>query len=217
MSVQPPAAAQPLLRGYLHLAGALVSPFALLLLLFIADSPRGYVGGAIFGTGLIILYTTSAMHHLMPLGRRLGAVIHRLDRSIIFIFIAGAYAPFAIKLMSNAWGIPVMSVVGALALGGFITMLAAPQAPRWIRVGLYVGLGWIGIVAISELWTSLPGRAFAMLVLSGLLYSAGGLTYALQRPNPFPRVFGYHELFHALQMAATALIYTVVALYVLGS
>ncbi|MEE9284266.1 MAG: hemolysin III family protein [Dehalococcoidia bacterium] len=217
MSAQTPAATRPLLRGYLHLAGALVAPYALVLLLFTANSPRGLVVAAIFGASLIILYSTSATYHLLPRGRRLGAVIRRLDRSIIFIFIAGTYTPFAIKLMGNEWGIPMMSVVGGLALAGFVTTMAAPAAPRWIRVGLYAGLGWIGIVAISELMTSLPGRAFAMLVLSGLLYSAGGLTYALQRPNPFPRIFGYHELFHALQIAATALIYSVVALYVLGS
>jgi hemolysin III len=207
----------PLLRGYLHLVGAIVAPFALLLLLFIADSPRGIVGGAIFGASLIILYSTSATYHLLPLGRRLRGLVRRLDHSNIYVFIAGAYTPFALKLLSNAWGIPVLSVVWGLAGVGIIITLAAPAAPRWIRVGLYLVLGWIGIVAISELVTALPGEAFAMLVLSGILFSIGGAIYATRRPDPFPSVFGYHEMFHSLQVAATAMIYSVVAIYVLPS
>ena len=194
-----------------------MAPFALLLLLFIADSPRGVVGAAIFGASLIILYSTSATYHLLPLGRRLRGLVKRLDHSIIFLFIAGAYTPFALNLMSNGWGIPVLSVVGGLALVGFIMTLAAPAPPRWIGVGLYLAIGWVAVVAITELLTALPKEAFAMLVLSGILFSLGGTAYATRRPDPFPRVFGYHEMFHTLQFAATGLIYSVVAIYVLGS
>ena len=215
MGSQISGTAQPLLRGYLHLVGAIVAPFSLLLLLFIADSPRGVVSGAVFGASLIILYSTSVTYHLLPLDRPLRVLIRRLDHSSIFVFIAGAYTPFALVLMSNAWGIPILSVVWGLAGVGFITTLAVPATPRRIRVGLYLALGWVGIVAISELVTTLPGEAFAMLVLSGILFSVGGPVYATRRPDPFPRVFGYHEVFHALQVAATALIYSVVAIYVL--
>ena len=217
MASQFPGTTTPVLRGYLHLAGAIVAPFALLFLLFIADSPRGVVGGALFGASLVVLYSTSAAYHLLSLGRHFRGVMKRLDHSNIFVFIAGTYTPFALNLMSNAWGISVMSVVGGLALVGFITTLAAPALPRWIRVGLYLALGWVGIAAISELLTALPGEAFAMLVLSGVLFSLGGAVYATRWPDPFPRVFGYHEVFHALQVAATAVVYSVVAIYVLQS
>ena len=217
MTPQISSTAAPVLRGYVHLAGALVAPYALLLLLLIADSPRGVVGGAIFGASLIILYSTSATYHLLPLGRRLGGLMKRLDHAIIFLFIAGAYVPFTLKLLSNAWGIPVLSVVSGLAGVGFITTLAASAPSRWIRVGLYIALGWVGIVAISELVAALPVEAIAMLVLSGILFSVGGMTYATRRPDPLPRVFGYHEMFHALQVAATAVLYSVVAIYVLRS
>ena len=194
-----------------------MAPFALLLLLFIAESPRGVVGGAIFGASLVILYSTSATYHVLPLSRRLRSLVRRLDRSIIFVFIAGTYTPFALKLMSNAWGIPFLSVVGGLAGVGFIFTLTVPAAPRWIRVGLYLALGWVGVVAISELVKALPGEALAMLVLGGILFSVGGAIYATRRPDPFPRVFGYHEMFHALQLAATAVVYSVVVIYVLRS
>ncbi len=215
INAQASSAPIPALRGYLHLAAALAAPFALLLLIFVAESPRGVVGGAIFGASLIALYWTSAIYHIPPWGRRIRGWMQRLDHSMIFVFIAGAYTPFAIKLMSDPWGIPVLSVVGGLALIGIVVALAGLQAPRWVRVVLYLGLGWVGIVAMSELITALPWTAFVMLVVSGLLFSLGGATYALQRPNLFPRVFGYHEMFHTLQVAATAMIYAVVALYVL--
>ena len=203
----------PILRGYLHLASALVAPAALVLLVLAADSPRAIVGAAIFGASLVILYWTSASYHLLA-RRRLHGFMSRLDRSVIFIFIAGAYTPFVLKLMSNAWGIPILSVVGGLALIGFITTLAAPPAPSWVRVALYLILGWLGIIGITELVGALPAEALALVVLGGVLFSIGAATYATKRPDPFPRVFGYHEVFHTLQVAATALLYSVVALYV---
>ena len=217
MDSQISGTAPPLLRGYLHLIGAIVAPFALLHILFIADSPRGVVSGAIFGASLIILFLTSAIYHLLPLDHRFRGMMKRLDHSIIFVFIAGAYTPFALQLMDNAWGIPVLLVVCGLAGVGLITTLAGPTLPRWIGVGLYLLLGWVGIVAISELVTALPGEAFAMLVLSGILFSVGGTMYAIRWPDPFPRVFGYHEMFHTLQVSATAVLYLVVTVYVLPS
>ena len=205
---------RPILRGYLHLASALVAPGALVLLVLVANSPRSIVGAAIFGASLVVLYWTSASYHLLA-RRRFRGFMSRLDRSVIFIFIAGAYTPFVLKLMSNAWGIPILSTVGGLALIGFITTLAVPPAPSWVRVPLYVILGWLGIIGITELVGSLPIEALALLVLGGVLFSIGAATYATKRPDPFPRVFGYHEIFHTLQVVATALLYWVVAVYVI--
>ena len=207
---------RPILRGYLHLASALVAPGALVVLVLVADSPRSIVGAAIFGASLVVLYWTSASYHLLA-RRRLRGFMSRLDRSVIFIFIAGAYTPFVLKLMSNAWGIPILSTVGGLALTGFITTLAVPPAPSWVRVAMYLILGWIGIIGITELATSLPIEALALLVLGGVLFSIGGATYATRRPDPFPRVLGYHEIFHTIQVVATALLYWVVAVYVIQS
>ena len=208
---------RPILRGYSHLVGAIVAPFGLIFLLLVADSQRGIVGGAIFGSSLIILYSTSAIYHLVPLGRRLRALVRRLDHSNIFVFIAATYTPFALMLMSNSSGIRFLSVVAGLAGVGVVVSLAGPVTSRWFRVALYLTLGWIGIVAISELLSALPGRAIVLLLLSGILFSLGGAMYAARRPDPFPRVFGYHEIFHALQITATVVVYSVVLIYVLPS
>lgn len=213
MNPQIPGAASPILRGYLHLAAAIVAPFALLLLLSTAESPRAVVGGAVFGASLIALYWTSAAYHLFPFGQRLQDMMRRLDHAVIFVFIAGAYTPFALTLMRDEWGVPILSVVVGLASIGVITAIAAPASPRWIRVGLYLAVGWVGIVAVPELLTALPWKAFAMLVSSGVLFSLAGATYGARRPDPFPRVFGYHEMFHALQIAATVVLYLVVLVY----
>ena len=213
MPPQIPDTVPPVLRGYLHLAAAIVAPFALIPLLSAADSPREVVGGAVFGASLIALYWTSATFHLVPFGHRLRDMIRRLDHAVIFVFIAGAYTPFALTLMGDEWGVPVLAVVGGLAGVGVIATLTAPALPRWIRVGLYLAIGWVGIVAVSELLTTLPWKAFAMLVSSGILFSLAGATYGARRPDPFPRVFGYHEMFHALQIAATVVLYLVVLVY----
>ena len=213
MYPQIPGTAPPVLRGYLHLAAAILAPFALLPLLSTADSPRGVVSGAVFGASLIALFWTSAAYHLIPFGYHVRDMMGRLDHSVIFVFIAGAYTPFALTVMGEEWGIPVLSVVGGLASVGVITTLIAPASPRRIRVGLYLAIGWVGIVAVPELLTTLPREAFAMLVSSGILFSLAGATYGARRPDPFPRVFGYHEMFHALQIMATVVIYLVVLFY----
>ena len=190
MTPQISSTAAPVLRGYLHLAGALVAPYALLLLLFIADSPTwGRWRCHIWRQASSSCNSTSATYHLLPLGSRLGGLMKRLDHAIIFLFIAGAYVPFTLKLLSNAWGIPVLSVVGGLAGVGFITTLAASAPPRWIRVGLYVALGWVGIVAIPELLTALPGEAFAMLILSGILFFGRWNDICHQAAGPLPICF----------------------------
>jgi hemolysin III len=204
---------KPMLRGYLHLASAIVSPFALAYLVFLAESPREIVGAAVFGGSLITLYWTSASYHLLT-SRRFQKFMSRLDRSVIFVFIPGAYTPVVLNLMSNAWGIPIMSALAAVAVAGLVITWAAPDAPRWVRVGLYLTLGWTGVVGIPELVEALPGEALALLALAGVLFSVGGAIYAARRPDPFPRVFGYHEVFHAMQVLATVVFYYVVAIYV---
>lgn len=208
--------AKPLLRGYLHLVSAIVAPFALAYLVFLAESPREIVGAAVFGGSLVILYWTSASYHLL-VSPRFRKFMSRLDRSVIFIFIPGAYTPVVLNLMSDAWAIPIMSALAAVAVVGLVITWFAPDAPRWVRVGLYLTLGWTGVVGIPELVEALPGEALALLALAGVLFSGGGAIYAARRPDPFPRVFGYHEVFHAMQVAATVVFYSVVAMYAVQS
>ncbi len=201
--------ARPVLRGHVHLLMALASPAALLVLLFIADSPREYIGGAIFGVSLLLLFCTSRAYHLVERGQTL---LQRLDRSMIFVLIAGTYSPFCLVLLGNGWGIPILSVVWGLAAVGIASQALRPAPPRWFNLALYLGLGWIGLVAFAPIASAASSTVLAMLLAGGVVYTVGGVVHARRRPDPFPGVFGYHELFHVLT-AVAGLTYYVTVLF----
>jgi hemolysin III len=206
---------RPLLRGYFHLAAAVAAVAGCVALVLLADSPRAYVGGAVFATSLILLYTVSGTYHAITWGNRARAVLKRVDHSMIFVLIAGSYTPFCLIAVDDAWGISLLAVVWSVAAAGIVLKVLWPSAPRWLGVSLYMATGWIALVAATELadWFAL----FPLLLLAGggLLYSAGGVVYALRRPNPFPRVFGYHEVFHLFVVAGSAVHYGLVAGYLM--
>ena len=203
------AEVRPALRGQFHLLMALASPAALLVLVLVADNAREYVGGAIFGVSLLLLFSTSSAYHLIERGQ---AVLQRIDRSMIFVLIAGTYTPFCLVLLGNGWGIPILSVVWGLAAMGVASKAVHPTPPRWLNLALYLGLGWIGLIAIAPFASAASSTVLALLFTGGVLYSLGGVVHARRRPDPFPGVFGYHELFHLLT-ALAALTYYVTVVY----
>jgi hemolysin III len=206
---------RPLLRGYLHLGAAVAAVAGLVALVLLADSPKAYVGGAVFAVSLIALYTVSGVYHSIPWGPRMRSVLKRLDHAMIFVMIAGGYTPFCLFAGSPAWGISLLAVVWSVAAAGVVLKLAWPNAPRWLSVGLYLATGWIALVAATQLADWYAIGPLAVMALGGVLYSAGGIIYGLRRPNPFPRVFGYHEVFHALVIAGSVLHFAVVAAYLM--
>jgi hemolysin III len=211
---------RPAMRGTIHLAAALAAPFGLVWLLLIADSPSGYVGASIFAACLMLLYTSSATYHLAPWprlmrGPRGRGVLKRLDHSMIFVLIAGTYTPFCLSVLGLGWGISMLAIVWSLAGAGILMKIAWPYAPRWLGVSLYLALGWIGIIPAAEVIARMDAVAVAMLLAGGLAYSVGGVIYALRRPDPFPRVFGFHEIFHVLVVAGSITHFALVALFVL--
>lgn len=207
-------AERPALRGMLHLMAAVAATLGAAWLLFIAGSPTGYVGAAIFGASLMLLYGTSATYHGFTWRPSWRRIVKRLDHAMIFVLIGGTYTPFCLDV-NLAWGIPMLSVVWGLAGAGALLKLVWPDAPRWLSVSLYVGLGWVALVAASEIVARYAGGPLALLVSGGVLYTLGGVVYAIGRPNPWPRIFGYHEVFHALVVAGSAAHYSAVAFYVL--
>ncbi len=206
---------KPLLRGYLHLVAAFVAVAGLIVLALLAGSPREYVGGAVFATSLILLYSVSATYHVITWGERARRWLKRLDHSMIFVLIAGSYTPFCLVLASDAWGFTILGIVWSIAAAGIALKVAWPDCPRWLGVSLYIATGWLSLAAGSEIIGTFGTVPLLMLAGGGALYSLGGVIYALQRPNPFPRVFGYHEVFHTLVIAASAVHYAVVAGYVM--
>ncbi len=205
---------RPALRGTLHLIAALLAVAGTVWLLLLADSPSGYVGGALFGTSLMLLYGTSASYHQVPWRSSWRRVVKRLDHAMIFVLIAGTYTPFCLDV-HLAWGIPMLAVVWTLAGAGILLKLIWPDGPRWLSVGLYVGLGWIALAAVSEVLSRYSAPPITLLLLGGALYTLGGIVYARQRPDPWPRVFGYHEVFHAFVVGGSAVHFAAVATYVI--
>jgi hemolysin III len=206
---------RPLLRGYSHLLAAGVAIVGLIGLLILADSVEAAIAGAIFATSLTALYLTSGTYHAINWGRRMKAVLQRLDHSMIFVLIAGTYTPFCLLAANGVWGVTVLIVIWSIAIAGIILKTVWPGAPRWLSVGLYVTAGWLGVVAglpMSDWFALVP---LVLLVLGGILYTIGGVIYGLRRPDPFPRVFGYHEVFHVLVIAGSALHYTLIAAYLM--
>ncbi len=206
---------RPRLRGVSHLCAALAAIAGAVLLLLLADSPRAYVGGAIFGASLILLYTTSAAYHRINWSLRLRGLLRRLDHAMIFTLIAGTYTPFCLLLLNTAWWISMLSVVWGIAAAGIILKLTWPGAPKWLSVTFYVIVGWLALVTAPQLVAWFTAGPLALLVLGGVLYTVGGVVYAIGKPNPYPRMFGYHEVFHVLVIAGSVLHYSLVAIYVL--
>ena len=216
-SVGVAAPPRPMLRGVFHLVAALAAPFGLVALMLIADSPRDYVAASIYAPAVIVLYTTSASYHLVPWPPRMRGVMARLDHSMIFVLIAATYTPFCLKVLGNAWGITMLAVVWALAAAGVLLKVFWPSAPRWLGVALYLAVGWVALIPAAELTQNLEPPALALLLVGGVLYSLGALVYGARRPDPFPRVFGYHEVFHVLVIAGSLVHFSVIAAFVLPS
>ena len=141
--------------------------------------------------------------------------MRRLDHSTIFLMIAGSYTPFALLVMHGTLATVVLAVIWGGALAGIVLKLAWIDAPKWLVAAIYVALGWVAVAAFPQLLDELGVVPTALVALGGLLYTAGAVIYALKRPDPSPAVFGYHEIFHLLVIAAALVQYAVVGFYVL--
>jgi len=209
---------RPLLRGVSHVLAAIVATtLGAPALLLIADSPRAYIGAAIFGASLILLYSTSAAYHRINWTPLFRAIISRMDHSMVLVLIGGTYTPYCLLVLGNAWGITMLSVVWGIAGAGIIMNTAWPGTPRWLRVAFYVALGWVALVAATELAARLAAAPMALLVMGGVLYTIAGVIYAIKKPDPWPRVFGHLEVFHLFVIAGSVLHYASIAIYVLPS
>src|SRR3989304_1293747 len=159
---------RPRLRGVSHVVAAIVATtLGAPALLLIADSPRAYVGGAIFAASLILLYSTSAAYHRINWTPLFRAIISRMDHSMVLVLIGGTFTPFCLVVLGNAWGITMLSVIWGIAGVGVLVNMAWPATPRWLRVGFYVILGWLGLIPAPGL--ARRGAAGAALVGGGLL------------------------------------------------
>ena len=208
--------ARPLFRGYLHAGAAVVAALGgtYLVALSGGDRPR-QLSMIVYGTSLTLLFAFSAVYHVHTWAPARRAILRRIDHANIFVLIAATYTPISFNLLSGWWRVSVLGAVWGAALVGVGTAVAGVKLRRWARAGLYVGMGWIAAVALGQISAAVPWPAIGLLITGGALYSVGALLYARRRPDPWPRVFGYHEVFHLLTIAAAIAFYVVVLVYVL--
>jgi hemolysin III len=205
----------PRLRGVSHAIASVVAVAAAVVVVALAPSARTVGALAVYGAGLIALFGGSALYHRWPGPPRFKPVLQRIDHSTIYVFIAASYTPIAVVLLHGviAWIILVVAWAGAAA--GVAFSLGWIEAPRAVVAGSYLALGWIAVIALPQLFGVLGLVPLILLGAGGLLYSAGAIVYATQRPDPWPRMFGFHEVFHALVIVAAAAQYVAIVGWVL--
>jgi len=185
------------------------------LLIVGADGARRHVAAAVFAASVAACFGASALYHRVTWTPNLRRWMRRIDHAGIYLLIAGTYTPVCLLVLDGSWRIVVLAIVYAGAAAAVVLKFAWVDAPKWVAAALGLALGWTAVVALPQLATRLNPAAVALLGVGGLAYTAGAIIYARRRPNPMPMVFGYHELFHALTIAAVACQYVAIAFFVI--
>lgn len=203
---------KPRLRGRLHLVAAPMAALATVPLVLAAPSTAAKLACAVFGLGAVLLFTVSAVYHTRTWSDRTRIRLRRWDHANIFVLIASSYTPFAVLLLPAGSARALLAVVwtGALLGAGFQVFWV--HAPRWLYVPTYVGLGWAAVFWARDFMAAGQPVVLTLIVLGGLLYTAGAVVYGVKRPDPASGWFGFHEIFHSLTIAAFVAHYAGVAL-----
>lgn len=206
---------KPKLRGVSHQYAFFVSLGCGVALILAASDGRARLAASIYAVAVSALLGTSALYHRITWRPSVRRWMRRLDHSMIFIMIAGTYTPVALLALKGSLASTILIALWAGALGGVMFKLLWIDAPKWLFAGVYVALGLVTAAVFGELPATIGWLGVAGLALGGLLYVLGAIVYASGRPNPWPKVFGYHEVFHALVIVAAGLQYAVIAFAVL--
>jgi hemolysin III len=211
----PDGLVKPRLRGVSHQYAFFVSLGCGVGLILAASGGRARLAATIYAVAVSALLGTSALYHRVTWRPSARRWMKRLDHSMIFVLIAGTYTPVALLALKGSLASTILIVLWVGALGGVIFKLAWIDAPKWLFAAVYVILGLVTAAIFGELPAKIGWLGAAGIALGGLLYVTGAVIYASGRPNPWPKVFGYHEIFHALVLAAAGLHYAVIAFAVL--
>jgi hemolysin III len=204
---------KPRLRGWLHTYAAAISLVTGATLTAVAAALRGVSAGtttAIYGATVTLLFGTSALYHRRDWTPARHRLMKRLDHSMIFVFIAGTYTPIAALTLPTHTAIAVLIVVWTGALVGVSLQIGWTGAPRWMSAPCYIALGWVAAFVMPDLLRNAGVAAFVLLIAGGVVYTLGAVVYALKRPDPWPGVFGFHEVFHLCTLVAASCHYVAV-------
>jgi hemolysin III len=197
---------KPRLRGWIHVYAAGVAFIAGATLVSVSwtlQSPRAGIATLIYTLTIVAMFAVSGTYHRVHWKSAMARKwMTRADHSMIFVFIAGSYTPFALLALPQQDGIVLLWIVWSGALAGVLLKMFWPSAPRWVGVPLYLVLGWVAVWFVAPIMHGAGVAALVLLVVGGALYSIGGVLYGLRWPNPWPTTFGHHEFFHACTAVA---------------
>ena len=206
---------KPRLRGVFH-QWAFVAAIPLgVALVLVTETTRGRVAAGVFAASVVLMFGASALYHRPNWSPARRAWLRRLDHAGIYCLIAGTYTPVGLLALHGAWETVVLAIVWSGCAAAIFIRLFWISAPKWLSAAVGIALGWVGVVAMPEIYFKLGLAALLLIVAGGILYSVGAVIYATRRPDPFPATFGYHEIFHLMIVVAVALQYAAIAFYVL--
>lgn len=202
-------------RGFLHGTAAIAS-FAGLIVLIVrtsSDLLRMFTM-IVFAGSMVALFTTSSLYHSVPWRERWKKRMQRFDHSMIFLLVAGTYTPIAFNVLSSSWKWITLGVVWGIAVFGILQKMFFPKVKNWLSITLYMVMGWFAVIPVRELFDRLPLEAMMLLIVGGACYSLGVILLVTKRPQLFPRIFSYHEVFHVLVISGALLHFLMILLYV---
>jgi len=213
------AEVKPKLRGWLHLASAPLILAAGIVLICLSPTATTRIGSALYAFTAILLFGVSAIYHRGTWSPKMWRFLNRFDHANIFLLIAGSYTPFSLILLDGMNRVLILSVVWTAAVLGIAFKLFWPTAPRWLSAPIYIAMGWAAVFFIPAFFDGAVAlglgigiAVFVLIAVGGALYTVGGLVYGFQWPNPSPRVFGFHEVFHSFTIVAFVTHYVGVSL-----
>ncbi len=211
---------KPHLRGWIHAGMAPVSAVAGTVLVALSPTPAARWSTLVFALATTLLFTASAIYHRGTWSPRTTAALRRLDHSNIFLVIAGSYTPLVVILLypdDPQRAKVLLIVVWSGAVAGILARIFWLRAPRWFYVPVYLALGWVAVFNLPAFWATGAHAIVWWVAIGGLAYTLGAVVYALKRPNPSPRWFGFHEIFHVLTVVGYVSHYIAVSLAAYGS
>lgn len=203
-----------------HFIGMLMAIFAAVPLLIRAAHEPGriyVVSLAIYAASLILLYAASTTYHTFDLSEKINTLLKKIDHMMIFILIAGSYTPICLLVLKGRTGIALLSLVWGIAIAGILIKAFWVFCPKWVSSVLYIGMGWTCVLAFTQILNSMSAAAFGWLLAGGIIYTIGGVIYALKLPifNSRHKNFGSHEIFHLFVMGGSACHFVVMYAYLL--
>lgn len=202
-------------NGLTHLFAAILALLGLAGLLILGhDSLVKVIALLIYGFSLVLMFSSSAAYHLVKARPPIMQVLRKLDHTAIYALIAGTYTPICLHFFSGFWAWGMLVIIWGLALAGIVVKLFVIKAPRWLTAGIYLVMGWLSLMAIRQMLLFMPVGALVCLLLGGLFFTVGAVVYILKKPDFFPGIFGFHEIWHIFVILGCLSHFILIAAYV---